>query len=1229
MDKRILNLVVLLISVIILTQALWTGAWAQAQTNESFSHSNLLDVSHGNITFTGNVTNDFRGYLIASNYHSSPWGSDNNISQLYVSFNQTYLFIGITAIVDKNSLMIFLSNNTKSFYGTNNMTKMNEWARNIEFSSPMNYFAAVYFGGLNSQISGQGIFLISSPLVDSNNISMAEEIPSGFFFGGSNNSVELKIPWKSMFQYGHSGDLVMNISTFIVGGSGPWVGTGIPYAQKGIYNNGTQSEFLVNNTIALDFGKLNISSSAFPVSPGNIDFKGNVTEDFNGHLIAENIHTTPWGSSNNISKLYVSYNETFLFIGIEAVADNNGLMIFLGNNTESNYGTFNITKLNVWNRNIVSTSSVNYLAAAWYKNPDSLGGPLQVYKINSQLNESNEAPHAVSISNYSEFSGVNSSMEIAIPWNSIFPLGQGGNIIMDISAFIIGSSGPWVGIGIPYDQEGSYNSGSQAAFIVNNTIPLDFKFFSAQFEERGLPVNTTWYLNLTNGQNFQSNNSTIVFNEPNGTYYYTIGNQNNSYRPLLKSGEFNITGKPFYMIVNFTEVKYNISFQENGLPPETLWFINLSNGQSFISNNSTILIEEPNGTYYFTAASSNKTFSPSPSEGSFIVNGTSIDIKIKFTKMIYKVTFIETGLKYNTRWFVNISNGQSYSSINNTIVFYESNGTFYYNIATNVNYLISPQSGEFIVYGNSTVIKIRFYELFEIDFIEAGLPNQSAWFLNLSNGNTYESNNSTIIAYEPNGTYSYQVASDNKTYSPVQPTGIITVNGSSISVSIKFTEITYKIFLNESGLPLNTIWYVNLSNGQVFSSNSTSIIFYEPNGSYSYSVSSSNKIYSPSDSQGRFIVNGTSVKRSVIFHEITYTITFEEEGLPQGFIWGINLSSGQSMHTSSSAINFSEPNGTYAYTVSSNNKSFAPIYTSGTFVVNGSNVKISISFREIKYNVTFIENGLPNNTIWKVSLNGVSESSNTQEIIFSMPNGSYTFEIQMINGYSINPSYGLVKIDGNSTTIHVKFSVLNYNITFEETGLYSTTTWSISLKGVSFNNEAINITLTSSSNEIIFSVPNGTYNYYVSGINGYLANHYSGNIDVAGAKVYTQIDWTILEYPFTIAESGLPNGTMWSILVTGREFTGQYFNKTFNSTENTIIIYLPNGTYSYKINLPTAYTGSNLSGSISIIGKQLFTKVSVKQHTNYFEIIAILSIVIIIIIIAIVAILFKRRKAKK
>jgi uncharacterized lipoprotein NlpE involved in copper resistance len=348
-------------------------------------------------------------------------------------------------------------------------------------------------------------------------------------------------------------------------------------------------------------------------------------------------------------------------------------------------------------------------------------------------------------------------------------------------------------------------------------------------------------------------------------------------------------------------------------------------------------------------------------------------------------------------------------------------------------------------------------------------------------------------------------------------------------------------------------------------------------------------------------------------------VTFTESGLPSGTMWYANLSNGLSYSGTGTTITFNEPNGTYSYTIATVNKSYAPSPSSGTFNVKGANVNIAITFTR-EYTVTFTESGLPSGTMWYVNLsNGQSYSGKGTTITFNEPNGTYSYTIATVNKiYSPSPSSGTFTVNGANVNVAITFTLITYKITFTENGLPSGTSWSVTLN---------NITKKSTNATITFNEPNGTYTYSIKGISGYRANAYSGTINVNGNSVGNSINWTIITYPITITENGIPNGISWSATLTGTTFNGQSINVTLSSTNNTIIFYEPNGTYTYTIHLPSGYQGSNTKGSINLSGNSATLTIKAQGTMNYLWILIIAAVIIIALTIGII--LLRKGKNKQ
>jgi YVTN family beta-propeller protein len=429
---------------------------------------------------------------------------------------------------------------------------------------------------------------------------------------------------------------------------------------------------------------------------------------------------------------------------------------------------------------------------------------------------------------------------------------------------------------------------------------------------------------------------------------------------------------------------YTVTFTESGLPGGTEWWVNLTHGRSFSSTSTTLTFSEPNGTYDYAVATTDKEYA-SPG-GSFTVSGAVVSEPVTFSLVTYAVTFTESGLPSGTEWWVNLTNGQNFSSTSTTATFDEPNGTYDYAVAT-TDKEYAAAGGSFTVNGAVVSEPADFIlGTYAVTFTESGLPGGTEWWVNLTNGQSFPSTSTTVTFNEANGTYDYAVATTDKEYAAAG--GSFTVMGSAVPETATFRLVTYAVTFTESGLPSGTEWWVNLTNGQSFSSTTTTATFDESNGTYDYAVATTAKEYASAG--GSFTVSGAAVPKTATFSLVTYAVTFTESGLAGGTEWWVNLTNGQSFSSTSTTVTFSEVNGTYDYAVATTDKENAS--AGGTFTVSGAAVSESAPFSLVTYAVTFTESGLSAGTEWWVNLtNGQSFSSTTTTVAFSEPNGTYSY----------------------------------------------------------------------------------------------------------------------------------------------------------------------------------------------------------------------------------------------
>ncbi|MGB6500301.1 MAG: hypothetical protein WBG19_02715 [Thermoplasmata archaeon] len=210
--------------------------------------------------------------------------------------------------------------------------------------------------------------------------------------------------------------------------------------------------------------------------------------------------------------------------------------------------------------------------------------------------------------------------------------------------------------------------------------------------------------------------------------------------------------------------------------------------------------------------------------------------------------------------------------------------------------------------GNGTAYGLR--------FSESGLPAGTSWSVTV-NGVQENSTANTLDFSETNGTYDYTVADIPGWHQASLPYhGEVTIAGGPvIETSLAFARVTYIVSFEELGLPSGTEWAVTL-NGTLLSSSSSSVTAVEPNGSYSYSISSiPGWKQSTQPPTGSVLVAGSSVTEDLAYTAVTYSVTFAVSGLPTGAFWWVDIG-GNVVSSSGPSLSFEEPNGTYSFTAS-------------------------------------------------------------------------------------------------------------------------------------------------------------------------------------------------------------------------------------------------------------------------------------------------------------------------
>ncbi len=296
-----------------------------------------------------------------------------------------------------------------------------------------------------------------------------------------------------------------------------------------------------------------------------------------------------------------------------------------------------------------------------------------------------------------------------------------------------------------------------------------------------------------------------------------------------------------------------------------------------------------------------------------ILNGISPDATIGST---YNVTFTEHNLTLpHYDWSVNITNSTGHSQLLTTNASSQTvalvNGTYSYVATTTENdFATLASSYSFTVKGAKLALDVNYSQKFTAAFNEKGLLSGKEWSILTSNNLSSGAAAGRVIDLSFfNGSYSYQVLT-NETAVAAFP-GLFTITGSNITVNVTFNK-AYAVTFHETGLPSNTMWFVNLTvNGSketVFNANSSKITanisVYLSNATYLYTGFGFNNTtkYLYMTTFGNFTVKGANLTVNLTFAR-AYAIIFLEKGLPSGTAWYIKLNTGQVMSSAPLKLN--------------------------------------------------------------------------------------------------------------------------------------------------------------------------------------------------------------------------------------------------------------------------------------------------------------------------------------
>ncbi len=509
---------------------------------------------------------------------------------------------------------------------------------------------------------------------------------------------------------------------------------------------------------------------------------------------------------------------------------------------------------------------------------------------------------------------------------------------------------------------------------------------------------------------------------------------------------------------------------------------------------------------------------------------------------------------------------------------------------------------------------------YPVSFSESGLPAGTNWSMTL-NSQTLYSTSSTISFSEPNGTYAFSVGTV-PGYTANVTSGNLAVNGLPVSRPITFTPQTTltSVTVSPPSDTLNVGTYANFTatpsctggpcSGVTYSWSLNNTALGNLNTTSGASVMFTATASGTENLSVTAMLNGKLAKNSSTITIITTLVPTLAYVSLTPLAATVNVSGTQTFAAAVGCSGGTCPSGsTYTWSLNNSlgklNVSSGPqvlftanstaglvnltvtAHLNGKTATNSSTITIKkASPPPSTYTVTFSEAGLPTGTSWSVTLNGAMKSS-TGNIVFMEPNGSYSFSVGVVSGYTASPTSGSFTVSGVAVSEAITFTALppgQYSLVFSESGLPTGTNWSVSVGTT---------THTSTGSTISFTEVNETYSYTVGVVAGYTATPPSGSVTVNGAPKTVSITFvkanTEATYSVTFTETGLPAGTSWSVTLNG---------STKSSTTATITFQEPNGSYAFTVGSVSGYTASPSSSSVKVTGAAVSQSITFTSSTS-------------------------------
>jgi len=599
---------------------------------------------------------------------------------------------------------------------------------------------------------------------------------------------------------------------------------------------------------------------------------------------------------------------------------------------------------------------------------------------------------------------------------------------------------------LPSPQSGWFSNTGTSAMVVLNYSQVELGTLT--LNQTGLPADLGWTASVDDRATGQvsteaSSGAPLVFELMPGSWYTVtvpgVAGTTTLWVPSPSVVNMTIGTSPVSLDVLFAEAPtYVLTFLESGLPAGTEWTIGVINpggvaGWSFQSSTSSSINYSVSSAhfYYWLYWSENTSipglYAPSSETGGVTVHGAATTVNVTFRVVASnELTFDEHGLPPGTVWSA-VMEGHStgfdvrWTTNDTSEQVLVLSDTYYVDIWANsdnasIAYFAQPSSGNVTATSPSSTVNVTFVPAYAVTLTEAGLPGNDVWYVNASGLRPradYGWQNS-VTFFLPNGSYTLNVSTNDRQYSPSYRTLALSVNGASPSVpAVSFNLQTHPVTFVESGLPPNVLaksgWIVALG-GTTQHSVLGSITFGAVPNTTLATLITGPPGYRPTPIGSVNVTGPTSV--AVAFTKgRTTNLRFTEEGLPPGGAWCADVEVASVCGQTPTLSGLNLPPGGYALSGVNASGWSGPIWVrvGGNLPVPFS-PGISITVPKVgrltlifgtESVVTFAEVGLPSWVLsWSLKVDGTTWSIPVGDVLrVGLINGSYRFTAGRTGGY--------------------------------------------------------------------------------------------------------------------------------------------------------------------------------------------------------------------------------------